>query len=156
MAQILSTLTSSFVFVKYAQPVDGQLPEKLRRIRIAGGANTPSNRGFGDLSSDHRGTPMWTPSGMVTTVDDEDMVWLERDATFNNFIKAGLIQVMSDAAIEFKHNHKKLAREVEDNMAKADTHAPIKGKSDPRVQAKLRVSSGSADDADNDPSNNFL
>lgn len=153
MAQILSTLTSSFVFVKYAESVEGQLPVKLRRIRIAGGANTPTNKGFGDMSSDHRGTPMWTPSGMVTTVDDDDMKWLGEDRTFNQFVDAGLIQVMSEAGAEFKDNHKKLSREVRDNMSEADSHAPLKGNGDPRIQAKLKVSSGPIDSADNDNSN---
>lgn len=150
MAEILSTLTSSFMFVQYGPPVEGQFPPVLRRIRIQGGANTPTNKGFGDVSSDHRGTPMWTPRGMVTSVDDEDMTWLSADSTFKNFVDNGLLQVMSDAGAEFKNNHKKLVREVEDNMSAGDTHRPIVAQNDARMSARLKVSSGSLEAADND------
>lgn len=149
MAKILSTLTSGFVFVLYNEAPAGQLPTSQRRIRIAGGANTPSNKGFGEMTSDEKGNPIWTPRGMVTTVEDEDMKWLLEDRSFKGFVDAGLLQVMSEAGAEFEHNHKKLSREVEDNMTPVDSHAPLQGNSDSRIQARIKVTTGSLDSFDN-------
>lgn len=131
MATIISTLTNNFTFVKYSIPPDkSQLPVALRRIRIFGGANRPSMKGFGDMTSDNQGVPIWTAAGVSTQVSDEDMKWLGEDPTFKQFVEGGNLKVLDK---QVGNDHDKIKRIVSD-MSPSDSHAPLR-KGDARTRA---------------------
>lgn len=145
MKYILSTLTNPFIFVKYGEPQPGGIPPMLRRIKIAGGANRPSLRGFGEMSTDNEGVPMWTPRGMVSPVSDEDFEWLQENQGFKNFLQAGLMK-MTDR--DPGNNHDRIAKLTSD-MAKRDSMSPITP-DDPR---RKKVKIGERKSFDNETSN---
>jgi hypothetical protein len=67
---ILSTMTDSISYAFY-NDVDG-LPVMRDKVTIKGGTGLPSHTsGFGEVSNDGEGKPMWTPDGVVTPISDE-------------------------------------------------------------------------------------
>lgn len=139
MKFVLSTLTNSFIFVKYSPAVlgdKGQVikdPKPLRKILIAGGANRPNSRGQGDYTTDNNGIPMWTPVGMITPVDDLDIVWMEQDQGFRSFRDAGHIRVLNK---DISTDTAKIRAEVDKGMTARDHQAPLLP-DDVRFKAKL-------------------
>lgn len=144
---ILSTLTNSFMFIKYGprpgmtgRKEDGKnfnLKPVEARVRIGGGANLPSTlNAFGDMGKDQEGIPFWTPRGMVTTIQDSTWEWLKEDRNFQIFMKMGHITVMEqDPGMD----HRKLTRIVENDMEGRDGYAPLRPgdkRLDPRVMGK--------------------
>jgi hypothetical protein len=150
MKYVLSTLTNPFIFVKYSKPVLSEKgsyikdPQPLRRILIAGGANRPSSRGVGEYTVDNNGIPMWTPAGVVTAIDDNDLVWLLEDKGFKSFINAGHLKILdrdigADAA--------KIRKETA-TMVQRDTQAPLLP-NDKRLERKIDFQDANQAPADN-------
>lgn len=121
MKYLLSTLTNSFIFVKYDKPVFNnkgemaQYPRALRRIRVAGGANRPNMRGFGEQSADNEGVPMWTPKGVCSPVQESDLQWLMRDQQFRLFVEGGHIKVVDS---DLNSSQRDINRAVSDMTAR--------------------------------------
>lgn len=140
---VISTLTNNMTFTKYAPPVAGQIPRALRRIRIFGGTNMASLKGFGDMTVDNNGVPIWTAAGIVTRVDKSDIEWLTTENPgFMAFVEGGNIKVL-DSDKEIDHN--RIKRIVAAEMATGDSHAPMRP-NDARF-GKVRIKL--VDDVDN-------
>lgn len=128
MKYVLSTLTNSFIFVKYSKPVIGDKgayikdPQPLRRIMIAGGANRPGMKGIGEYTVDNNGIPMWTPDGVVTRVDDNDIVWMMEDKGFKSFVDSGHIRVLEK---DISTDVSKIKKEIANGMSARDTMSPL-------------------------------
>lgn len=91
MKYILSTMTSNVSYTLYN--MIGDLPVARKKIRVYGGAGLPSaSSGIGDLSRDKDGKPLWTPSGVITSVSDEDAEILEKHPVFKKHYDAGYIK----------------------------------------------------------------
>lgn len=145
MATVISTLTCNFTFVKYHDLVPGQqIPRAHRRIRIFGGANRPGMKGYGDMTTDNEGVPLWTAAGFSTQVSDEDMKWLSEDPSFKAFVAGGNLKVLEGDKRDISHD--KIKRIVAAEMAAGDSHAPMTRNDPRRGNAKLKVISA----ADND------
>lgn len=129
---LISTLTNTFKFVKWAKVAQGQMPFPERTVRVLGGANRPSLKGWGEMSTDDQGTPMWTPDGVLTPVKPEDYAWLKEDQLFKEFVQAGHIKVLD---YDPGQNHTKVRNIVKSDMVARDTHAPLL-KGDPRLGIK--------------------
>ena len=140
---VISTLTNNFTFTKYAPAVNGQLPRSLRRIRIFGGTNIASLKGFGDMTVDNNGVPIWTAAGIVTRVDKADIDWLlTENEGFKAFVDAGNIKVLeSDKEID----HNRIKRIVAAEMASGDSHAPMQPNDSRFGKVRIKL----ADDVDN-------
>lgn len=142
MKFVLSTLTNSFIFVKYSKPVLGSKgnyvkdPQPLRRILIAGGANRPNSRGTGEYTTDNNGIPMWTPNGIITPVDDLDIQWMMEDRGFKSFIDAGHIRVLNK---DIGSDTSKIRKEVENGMVQRDAMSPLLP-DDPRFKKSFKPS----------------
>lgn len=88
---VLSTMTSNVGYALY--DMIGDLPVLRRKIRIFGGAGIPSETsGVGDITRNHDGKPLWTPSGVVTTVSDEDAEILRNHPVFSKHHDAGYVK----------------------------------------------------------------
>lgn len=135
---ILSTLTNSFIFVKYAPQVMGPkgellgMPRPLRRIRVAGGANRPNMRGFGEQSADNEGVPMWTPDGVCSPVLEEDVAWLMRDKAFKEFVELGHIRIVET---NLNTNAGERRKVINGDMVPRDNMSPLLP-NDPRFSLK--------------------
>lgn len=102
---ILSTMTSGVSYTFYDLPeqkyingkeVDPGLPRVKGQIHIAGGKGIPSlDRGFGEMSKDDQGYPMWTPSGMVTPISDEAYANLKEHPIFQKHVDGGFLKVLN-------------------------------------------------------------
>lgn len=124
IATVLSTLTCNYTFIKYSDPVPGQLPRALRSIRIFGGANRATLSGVGDQTVDNNGVPIWTQAGVATRVDESDLKWmLEENESFKAFVNGNNIKILhTDKAVD----HDRIKRIVAAEMASGDSHAPMK------------------------------
>lgn len=130
MATVVSTLTCNFTFVKYHPLQTGQqIPVAARRIRIFGGANRPGMKGYGDMTTDNEGVPLWTAAGFATQVSDEDMKWLSEDPSFKAFVDGGNLKVLEGDKRDISHD--RIKRIVAAEMSAGDSHAPMT-KNDPR------------------------
>lgn len=119
---VISTLTNTFKFVLYSEVPPGQMPFAKRTVRILGGANRATLKGWGEMSTDDQGTPMWTPQGVVTPVKPEDWEWLKNDQGFKDFLMAGHLKVLD---YNPGQDHNKVRRIVEGDMTARDNHAPL-------------------------------
>ena len=135
MKYLISTMTNSFIFIKYDTPQynkKGEMsgyPKALRRIRVAGGANRPNMRGFGEQTTDNEGIPMWTPSGTSSPVQESDLAWLMKDEQFRLFVQGGHIKIVDQ---DYSGNHKELRKQTSD-MSARDMHALLLP-DDPRLK----------------------
>lgn len=117
---VISTMTNSVSYNWY-DDVDG-LPRKKFGITIHGGANLPSIRsGFGDMSRDGEGNPIWTAAGIVTPVSDENWAKLQSHPLFMKHLAAGHLECTSS---DISGNHKAVSK-ITANMEKRDAHAQL-------------------------------
>jgi hypothetical protein len=142
---ILSTLSNNFTFVDYIQPDDPKLlPYPRRRIRIFGGANRASMNGIGDMTTDNAGVPIWTRSGVTSTVEEEDLKWLKENASFKAFVEVGHLKILDT---DRQLDHARVKSIVAADMTARDGHAPMV-KGDPRSRQIKIVVPGSEDGYD--------
>lgn len=102
-AYIFSTLTSSQEYRNYATG-GADLPNVDKSVIVAGGANVPNKQ-------------LITQYGVMTTVDAEDLEWLERNEMFQLHKKNGFITVRDKPA-----DPEKVAG---DDMQSRDQSAPL-------------------------------
>jgi hypothetical protein len=127
MKYILSTMTNSVAYAVYdyvgdKQSKQGALPIIRKKIIIGGGANMPSNRsGFGDMSNDADGHPIWTASGIVTPVSDENFAILESHELFKKHRDRGYIKVINH---DIRNNYGEVKRQV-GSMERKDASAQL-------------------------------
>lgn len=143
---ILSTLTNSLIFVKYApvqldsKGVPTGAPRALRRIRVAGGANRPNMIGRGEVSTDNEGVPMWTPEGVCSPVLEEDLKWLMQDPSFKQFIAMRHIKIVDT---DLNSNRGEMRKVIAGELHARDSMAPMLP-DDPRNKLKgMKVDTGS-------------
>lgn len=118
---IVSTMTNAVCYTIFDDAAPGIVPNVKRNIRIEGGTGIPSiNSGFGEMSRDHQGTPMWTPSGTVTPVSDEDFALLQNHHVFKKHLERELVKIVGNDIVD---NHKAVEK-VARGMAK-DDFAPL-------------------------------
>ncbi|QJB22071.1 hypothetical protein XccvBFoX7_gp13 [Xanthomonas phage FoX7] len=102
---VISTMTSSVSYTFY-EVVDN-LPRVKDKIVIHGGANLPSMRsGFGEVSQDGEGSPMWTAAGIVTPISTERYEKLKDHHIFQKHLAAGRVSV-SEKDVEGNHREVK-------------------------------------------------
>ncbi len=107
---VLSTATASTKFQKNGETPPGGVHTIIRHVMVHGGSNLASIKsGYGDMSQDDQGVPMWTPRGVVTRVSDEDAAFLEAHPTFQIGVKAGFYSIMDN---DPGTDHKKIAKIV--------------------------------------------
>lgn len=112
---ILSTMGTavSYAFFDYVGSSDskaGKLPVIRKKVTIYGGAGMPSLRsGFGEMSHDAEGHPIWTAAGVVTAVSDADYEALKDHALFQKHLDGGYVSVLNS---DITGNHKAVAKEA--------------------------------------------
>lgn len=74
--RVASTLTTDVKFEEYSKPVEGGLPQVVRKVFIRGGANRADKHAE-------------TPAAVFTDVNDEDFSFLMQHSTFQRFLKSG-------------------------------------------------------------------
>lgn len=143
MPQVISTLTDSVLYAAYDRS-NPENPVISRAIHVAGGAGLPSARsGFGDFAEDVTGSPMWTPSGVVTPITDDQAEFLEAHPLFQTHKKNGFVQIIQH---NVEGNHRDI-KEVTDGMAKGDKASLL---DNTKIKTAGKVSAGSpADEAEN-------
>lgn len=91
---ILSTMTAAVNYCVYAMV--GDMPSIRRKILIHGGASIPSEKsGFGEMSRDADGRPIWTADGVVTPVSDADYELLKENHVFKQHLAANVVKVIN-------------------------------------------------------------
>ena len=64
---VLSTMTNSVSYAIWGNV--GDLPVMRQKVTIKGGAGLPSiSSGFGEVSKDGEGSPLWTADGVITPI----------------------------------------------------------------------------------------
>lgn len=138
---ILSTMASSVSYTFYGKAPEGAIPPIGRKIKIEGGAGLPSiNKGFGEMTQDHQGVPMWTPAGVVTPISDEAYDALLNHVVFKKHLDAGLLRVIDH---DITQNHGAVAK-LTQNMA-VDDFAPLNKDT---VKSKVKVKTKLSDNDD--------
>ena len=120
---VISKLSNAVAYCFYEHHGSGHekgiapLPTIRKKIIIRGGAGMPSIRhGFGEVSEDSEGRPMWTPEGTVTTIEDADYELLKDHRIFKQHVEGGFLKVVNR---DVTGNHKAVAKEVQ-TMQKED------------------------------------
>lgn len=104
---ILSKMSASVNYNLY-NLVDG-LPMVRHKITVHGGAGIPSARsGFGEMTHDTEGRPLWTADGVVTPVSDEDHALLLDHAVFKKHMDKGYVKVINS---DIRGNHKAIIQQ---------------------------------------------
>ncbi|WVW37747.1 hypothetical protein Gekk315_00035 [Aeromonas phage Gekk3-15] len=138
MKYILSVMANDVCYTFYGPSVNGSLPPVKKKIRIAGGANLPSSkRGFGEMTTDHSGAPLWTPSGLVTPVKDEDLALLMEHHVFKQHLESNMVEIVGN---DITHNHKAVAK-IASHMGD-DDFAPLNNS---RINAQIKVTLGESE-----------
>lgn len=107
---VLSTMTQSVGYAIWRK-VDG-LPTMVGKITIHGGAGIPSLRsGFGDMTKNAEGQPLWTADGIVTSVKEEDYEILKDQKIFKKHMEDGLVKVIQR---DIRDNHKEVKKHAND------------------------------------------
>lgn len=121
MKCIVSTMTNTVAYAFFENV--GGVPTIKQRIRICGGAGLPSfkSNGFGDMSQDAEGKPMWTPQGVVTPVSEEAYAILAKHPLFQRHLKGGKVKVVNQ---NIQGDHK-AAKEVVRDMIPRDGFAQL-------------------------------
>ncbi len=127
---VLSTMTNSVSYRTYRmvgstqEKGHGPLPvPEPNAVIIYGGAGLPSHRsGFGEVSEDLQGQPLWTPAGVVTPVSDENYEKLANHWLFKKHLEKNLVKVLKD---DIRGNHKEVARQVAMDMQPHDNFAQL-------------------------------
>ncbi len=117
---VLSTMTNA---VSYAFFNDvGGLPVIRDKVTIKGGAGLPSlTAGFGEVSKDDEGSPMWTPDGVVTPLSDERYDLVKDHPLFKKHIDKGVLKVINH---DITGNHKEVQKQTR-SMEKKDGFAQL-------------------------------
>lgn len=107
---VLSTMTQSVGYTNW-KTVDG-VPVMIEKITIHGGAGIPSLKsGFGELTRNAEGQPLWTADGLVTTISDEQYALLKEHKIFKKHAEDGLLKVITR---DITHNHKEVQKHAKD------------------------------------------
>lgn len=117
---VLSTMTNSVSYAFWGQV--GDLPVMRQKILVKGGAGLPSiNSGFGEVSKDTDGIPMWTADGIITPISDKDYEILKDHPLFKKHIESGCIKVLDR---DITGNHREVKRQA-GSMEKRDSFAQL-------------------------------
>ena len=115
MPHILSTMANSVAYNTYnfigdPKSKQGVLPVVKDKILIHGGAGMPSLRsGFGEMTKDSDGVPMWTAQGVVTSVTDSQLAVLQEHWLFKKHQESGHVRVLTK---DISGNHAAVKKEV--------------------------------------------
>lgn len=101
---IISTLSNSNSFPVYKNVEGSPVSQYEKMITIRGGSNITDPR------------TLITPEGVVTEVSDEDLALLEKNVSFNDFVKGGFLKVK-------KHTVANVQKEVKKDMNPKDGSA---------------------------------
>lgn len=113
----------------------GRIPAIRKQITVRGGAGLPSTRsGFGEMTQDLEGKPLWTADGIVTTVSDSDYELLKSLPIFMKHVAKGLLRVVGR---DVSDNHKAVAKE-----AKTMTDDPHGLMTKDKLQQRIKVTTG--------------
>lgn len=124
---VLSTMTNSvsyntYKFIGDVNSKQGVLPVPVEKIIIQGGAHLPSFRsGFGEMSRDKEGQPIWVAEGVVTPVSDEKYEILKDHWLFKKHLDGGYVKVLTT---DISGNHKAVVKEIR-TMTKEDGFAQL-------------------------------
>lgn len=136
MSYVLSTMANAVNYTFYTE--GGDLPRVKHKILVQGGATLPSRtRGFGEMSKASDGTPMWTPSGIVTPVTPENLEMLKGHPVFKKHLEAGLVKILEK---DLTTNHKEVAKAASDMSA--DGFAQLTAKT---INQRIKASVGHPD-----------
>lgn len=111
---VISTMTDSVGYTFFDKV--GDLPIPKKKITIHGGASIPSIKsGFGDMSRNEEGIPIWTAEGTATVITDANYDALKDHWLFKKHQESGHVKViMSDVSDDYKRV-KKEVRSMEVN-----------------------------------------
>ena len=119
---VLSTATANMKFHEYTQASPGSPHTPVRTVLIRGGANSPSmDSGFGEQSKTDEGVPLWTPSGVITPISDEQAEMLMRNETFKRGVEGGFFKILDKDPGD---SHKKV-KQITSDMEGRDGAAPL-------------------------------
>lgn len=91
---VLSTMSAAVAYTLY--DMIGDLPVPRRKVTVHGGAGMPSDTsGYGHMTKDGNGRPLWTPDGMVTEVTDEEAELLKAHPVFSKHHDAGYVKFLN-------------------------------------------------------------
>lgn len=111
---VLSTMTASVGYSVFDTPAGPDNPVLRKKIVVRGGASIPSLKsGFGEASEDHNGSPLWTPSGVVTPVSKEDYELLKEHPIFIKHQNAGLVKFVGQELMGNHNKVKSVSRDME-------------------------------------------
>ena len=106
---IVSTMTGDVSYCFWN--TIGGVPRIKDKITIRGGAGLPSVKsGFGEMSADGEGTPMWTAAGVVTPIRADRYELLKDHEVFKKHVAKGLISISNR---DISDNHKAVKKVVE-------------------------------------------
>lgn len=138
---VLSTATASTRFQGFGDTPPGGVHTVVRQVMVHGGNNIASIKsGFGDMTADEQGIPMWTPKGTVTRVTDEDAKFLEEHPTFQIGVNAGFYTILDT---DPGQDHKKIAKIAASELKNADKSAPLTNET---LAQKVKVSTAKAEE----------
>lgn len=113
----------------------GRIPAVKKSITVRGGAGLPSSRsGFGEMTEDLEGKPLWTADGIVTTVSDADYELLKTLPIFMKHVGKGLLRVLHK---DVSGNHKLVSKE-----AQTMTEDPHSLMTSEKLQQRIKVTVG--------------
>ncbi len=140
---VISRLVNSVSYCFWNDPVSTNgLPFLREKITISGGAGLPSIKsGFGDLSADGNGIPLWTADGTVNAVSDSQYEKLKDHTIFKRHVENGLIRVVTK---DVSGNHKEV-KKITSGMEK-DGFAQLTPST---YSGKVKPISGNVDGNDN-------
>ena len=112
---ILSTMTNSVSYANWGHA--GDLPVIRNKVTIKGGTGLPSiSSGFGEVSKDGEGTPLWTADGVITPITDAQYELIKDHKLFKQHIEKGHIKVLEK---DITGNHKAV-KSAASNMQRRD------------------------------------
>lgn len=107
---VLSTMTQSVGYAHW-ETVDG-VPIQRSKIMIHGGAGIPSLKsGFGEMTQNAEGQPLWTAEGIVTSITEEQYDVLKEHKVFKQHLSDGLVKVVNK---NISDNHKEVKKHAAD------------------------------------------
>lgn len=105
---VISTMTDSVGYTFFRNV--GDLPVPQKKILIRGGADLPSMKsGFGEMSRNSEGQPLWTASGVATPVSDSDYELLKDHWLFKKHLDSGKLKVVTH---DIRDDYKAVKKEV--------------------------------------------
>lgn len=138
MKYLLSTMANAVAYTFYGEAEKGALPAVKKKITVAGGAGIPSlSLGFGEMTKDQGGTPLWTPSGRVTPISEADLELLQTHHVFKRHLDASLIEIVGN---DISGNHKAVSK-IAAHMAD-DDFAPMNNS---RINKQIKVTTGESE-----------